>query len=344
MINLNLLILFFIIATLCNFIVMRFGLRLSINKKRQIQNIHHGDISRLGGFSIFLVFSLYVIFFNKSLILFCFFSLIVIIPALLEDINITIAPKKRFLLIIFACALIILSLDQLPNVDLKFVSFFNNYYFQIIFYSLALATLINGQNIIDGTNGLSALTSLSIFGSLLYIGMHLNNIELINNCLIIITLLISFLLFNYPFGKIFLGDTGSYFIGLLAGYLIIKIFGQYPQLSSYSAVVIVFYPCLEIIFSYLRRIIKNKSPFIADNLHLHYKMYFLLKGNNKPSFLHNALVAPLLGIIWLSPIALIPFIVNIPYLSIVAVVILVILYLFMYFIIPNPKKDISKKI
>lgn len=339
MIELNLLSYFFIVSVFLNFFIMRWGHKLSPTSKKQIQNIHLGEVSRLGGLVIFTIFSIYIVFFNNDYLIFWFFSFLIIIPSFIEDIHVIISPKRRFVLILVACLLIIVSIDELPRIDMRPLNIlFDNYIFQIIFYSLALATLINGQNIIDGTNGLSALTSLSIFGSLLYIGVYLNDYEIINICLIMIALIISFLLFNYPFGKIFLGDTGSYFLGLLAGYLTIKIFGSYKSLSSYSAVVIVFYPCLEIIFSYLRRILNKKSPFVADDLHLHYKLYYFIKGDKKPSRLYNALVAPLLGIIWISPLALVPFTVNIPYLSIIAVIILIIIYLFIYFLIPSPKK------
>ena len=42
-----------------------------------------------------------------------------------------------------------------------------------------MTTIINGQNIIDGTNGLSAVTALSIFGSILYLGIYLNDFNVI---------------------------------------------------------------------------------------------------------------------------------------------------------------------
>ena len=337
MISIYLIISIFALSLFGNFLIIYWGHKVSYRSKKQIQNIHNGDVSRLGGIVIFFIFSIYVFFYNSVFLHFWLVSLLIIIPALIEDINIIIKPKVRFFLIITASILIIFSLDQLPHVDLKYLNFLNNFYLQIIFYTLALATLINGQNIIDGTNGLSAMTSLSIFGSLLYLGVYLNDLELINICVIMIIVIISFLIFNYPLGKIFLGDTGSYFLGLLAGYLTIDTFGKYTELSAYSAVIIVYYPCLEIVFSYLRRIIRRKSPFQADNLHLHYKLYYLLLGNNKPRKLYNALVAPLLGIIWISPIALISFTVQLPFLSILAVFVLILIYLFMYFIIPKPQ-------
>lgn len=336
MISIYLIISIFALSLFGNLLIMYWGHKICYQSKKQIQNIHDGDVTRLGGIIIFFIFSIYIFFYNTTFLYFWLTSLLIIIPAFFEDINIIIKPKIRFFFIIIASALIIYSVDQLPHFDLIYFNFLNNFYLQVIFYTLALATLVNGQNIIDGTNGLSAMTSLSIFGSLLYLGVYLKDVELINICIIVIIIIISFLIFNYPLGKIFLGDTGSYFLGLLAGYLTIDTFGRYNELSAYSAVIIVYYPCFEIVFSYLRRVVQKKSPFHADNLHLHYKLYYLLLGNNKPRKLYNALVAPLLGIIWISPIVLISFTVQLPFLSILAVFILILLYLFMYFIIPKP--------
>ena len=150
-------------------------------------------------------------------------------------------------------------------------------------------------------------------------------------------ILISFLLFNFPFGKIFLGDAGSYFIGLLGGYLIIEIFATNPQLPTWSAVIILFYPALEVIFSYFRKIYSHQSPFLPDNKHLHLKIFYLLsQGATKPSRLNNALVAPFLSIIWLSPLAILPISLVLPHLSLMFLAGLVLVYLFFYFSIPDP--------
>tara|TARA_B100001093_G_scaffold517003_1_gene597245 strand:- start:506 stop:1288 length:783 start_codon:yes stop_codon:yes gene_type:complete len=259
-------------------------------------------------------------------------------PAFYEDLNFSIHPLIRLILIFAGCMLIIINLEYLPKFELIFDSFLNNNYFQIIFFTICLATVTNGQNIIDGTNGLSALTSIAIFGSLLYIGLYVNDDQVINISIIVINLLVCFLLFNYPFGKIFLGDCGSYFIGLLAGYLTIYTFGKYPELPSWSAIVILYYPCQEVIFSYFRKIINKKSPFSADNLHLHLKIYHLLQSDRSPSKLFNALVSPFLSILWISPLALIPFAIQNHFLAIMAVILLAFIYAFLYFSIPEPKK------
>ena len=155
----------------------------------------------------------------------------------------------------------------------------------------------------------------------------------------IITLIIAFLLFNYPFGKLFLGDGGSYFLGFLSSYLVVDIFSRYPELPAWSAVSILLYPTLEVIFSYFRKILQKHSPFLPDNLHLHLKIFYLISNKRSKIHLYNALVAPLLGVVWLSPLALLPLSIKYPVWAIIIVVSLILVYLFFYFSIPNPNKN-----
>lgn len=329
----------FFVSIFLNYFIYKQNFLPKNTSATQIQDIHIGNPSRLGGLAIYLVLSGYIFFgeINLKLMLSC--SLIFMVPAFLEDLRVFINPLVRLVAIIMSCFILVMSFPNLPQFDFGFWNIvFNHKIFQIIFFTLALATVINGQNIIDGTNGLSGFTALSIFASILLLGFYCNDLKTINISAAIIATLIAFLFFNYPFGKLFLGDGGSYFLGLLGGYIIIDIFSRNPMLPAWSAVSILIYPTLEVIFSYFRKIIQGKSPFMPDNLHLHLKIFYLISNNNKKSKLFNALVAPFLGIIWLSPLALLPFSLQYPHWSIIITMILVAVYLFFYYSIPNPTK------
>ena len=131
---------------------------------------------------------------------------------------------------------------------------------------------------IDGANGLSGLSALISFFCIFYIGLIYDDSEIMNISSIFIFSLIGFLLLNYPFGKIFLGDTGSYLIGFVIGALVIFIYGKYENLTTWTAVMIVIYPTIEVLFSYFRKILSGQSPFEADNKHLHLVIYRILNS------------------------------------------------------------------
>ena len=328
---------FFIISLIGNFIVMKYGNKFSFTKSSQVQDIHHGKIPRMGGLIMIIVTFIYMLLSQNISSFFFLCSLLILIPALLEDFGMNIKPSIRFCLILLATSILVLNLKVLPQFEIEFLDFIlNNNYFQVIFFSLALATVVNGQNIIDGTNGLSASTGVIIFLCIALVSYECGNFQIFRNAVLMVALLVSFLIFNYPFGKLFLGDSGSYLIGLMGGYWVIEIFAENPQIPTWSAAIILYYPTLEVVFSYFRKIFNNHSPFHADNKHLHLKLYFLISKMNKSSRLYNALVAPFLSIIWLSPLAILPLSLMAPHFSIFLNGALVLIYLFFYYSIPDP--------
>lgn len=331
-------LLFVILPLIFNTILVKWGHFINFNKKKRdgIQTIHLDEVSRLGGLTLIIFFSTYIFLYQIKLAYLLFISLLIFVPAFLEDVGFEINPFIRFILILLSCFLIVLKFKALPEFNIGFLnSIMNNDIFRVLFFTFALAALINGQNIIDGSNGLSSFTSLISFICLLYIGLEFNDYYLIKISTILIILISCFLVFNYPLGKIFLGDMGSYFLGLISGYLVIETFAKYQNLSSWSAVIILFYPIIEVIFSYIRKKIQGKSPFIADDQHLHLKIFFRLsemKGNSK---LTNALVTPFLCIVWLTPLIFIPISIRIDGSSKILLLLMIAIYFIYYYLVPK---------
>ena len=168
------LLIFFFIAILLNYFIYKINFYVKSKDYNQIQDIHEGNPSRLGGLVIYFLFIGFVFLIEKNLSFVLLYSLLFMLLAFLEDLRIFIKPLFRLIAILTSCVFLIVNIPQLPQFDFGSLNIlFNHRMFQIIFFSLAMATVINGQNIIDGTNGLSALTSLSIFTSILYLGFLL---------------------------------------------------------------------------------------------------------------------------------------------------------------------------
>ena len=75
-------------------------------------------------------------------------------------------------------------------------------------------------------------------------------------------------MFNF-FGKVFLGDGGSYLISFVAGIILIKFSNDNFLVSPYYIMALLWYPAYENLFSIIRKKILNKSPSTPDNEHLH---------------------------------------------------------------------------
>jgi UDP-N-acetylmuramyl pentapeptide phosphotransferase/UDP-N-acetylglucosamine-1-phosphate transferase len=85
---------------------------------------------------------------------------------------------------------------------------------------------------------------------------------------------LGFLVYNYPNGKIFLGDGGAYMIGFGIAVSSIKMLKVHPEISPYDVLLMAIYPITELGFSiYRKKILRKTSPTKPDGLHLHMLIY-----------------------------------------------------------------------
>ena len=88
------------------------------------------------------------------------------------------------------------------------------------------------------------------------------------------------LLLILNFGYIFLGDGGSYIVGLIIGYYLINLNNLNINISPYYIAVLLWYPAFENLFSLLRRLANKINVSKPDNSHLHQLLYKFLKTEN----------------------------------------------------------------
>lgn len=310
------------------------------------QQIHIKYTPRIGGL---VIFTLLIIFyfmkgaFNFSSI-FTKVFLVSLIPlaiiSMKEDIFLNTKPMHRLVGIFITSALVIFfSIPDLPTIDLPLLSTLMN--IQLVkytFFILALTLLANGMNLIDGSNGLSGFTSMASIIALGIIAFLSNDIDTMYSCLIFSMILLSFLFLNYPLARVFLGDTGAYLNGIIIGFLIINFYGKHPELPAWSAVLLIFYPIVEVIFSFFRKLYLGKSPFFPDSKHLHIKLYRILnKGINDKSQKSNYLITPFLTVLWLGPPSAATIFFTNSLMCIFVIIIFLFLYGFIYISLPENK-------
>tara|TARA_B100001093_G_scaffold97494_1_gene89467 strand:- start:46 stop:903 length:858 start_codon:yes stop_codon:yes gene_type:complete len=197
----------------------------------------------------------------------------------LDDIKVIVKPSSRLILMIVTLIFLInifsISID---NVDLIFLNFWlQNKLFLTVFLLLCFLFIINGANLIDGFNGLLGINILVINLILMMISLENKENELSILIASQIIMILTFLLFNFPKAKIFLGDSGSYLFGALTSLNVIYTNNLIPEISSFFFCILLFYLFYEVLFSFLRKIIQKKSPLKPDNFHFHMLSYKLLK-------------------------------------------------------------------
>ena len=263
------------------------------------QAFHQSAISRSGGIagiiSLNIFFIINYLLYSKFLLDYFFISNLMFMIGFLDDVKIDISPSKRLvLMILFLLILIHFIPIKILNIDVPVLSsFLKNDIFSSLFLLLCFLFVVNGANLIDGFNGLLAINLIIINIILTYINVQNANIELSFFITGQIVILLSFLLFNFPNAKIFLGDSGSYLFGSLTALNTIMTNNLNPNYSSFFFCILLFYIFFEVFFSFIRKVFQKKSPVHPDNKHLHmltFKKISIKFGGNNGNYINSVVI------------------------------------------------------
>lgn len=295
------------------------------------QDIHSNESPRLGGAIIFS--SLLIMSFKSNHDIYALYSLVLIpifLVSLSEDLYANVKPKIRIIAMVFSSLLFLIMFDYpIPIISIPIIGdLLSNTIFGSIFLIFCITIITNGFNLIDGSNGNAVLTGISISSVLALFSTINNDLILLSFLIFFITVLIFFALFNFPLGKIFLGDSGAYIVGFVTSTTCIIIFYNNPLFSSWNAILLLFYPAFEVLWSFLRKVLKGKSPFLPDRNHLHIIVFDYLVSKKLSTNYANNLV-----VVFLSPIVCLgPFFVFLnPFASISSVMMKLILCFLVYY-------------
>jgi UDP-N-acetylmuramyl pentapeptide phosphotransferase/UDP-N-acetylglucosamine-1-phosphate transferase len=139
----------------------------------------------------------------------------------------------------------------------------------VVFTAFAVGGVANSINIIDGFNGLASSVSTLAFLGYAMIAWQVGDFDLAGMALVLAACVCGFLLVNWPLGKIFLGDGGSYFIGFALAWVAVMLLERNHSISAFAALVVCVHPVTEVLFSVYRRKMKKMHPGHPDRLHFH---------------------------------------------------------------------------
>ncbi len=263
------------------------------------QAFHDSPVTRSGGIasiiSLSIFFGIYYLLYSKVLYDYIFVSFTMFLIGFLDDLKINIRPSRRLQMMIFSLFVLIYFLPiKISNIDIPFlITLLSNEFFSSLFVLLCFLFVINGANLIDGFNGLLTINIIIINVILTYININNLNLEFAILLISQIIILLSFLLFNFPNSKIFLGDSGAYLMGSLLALNTIITNNLNPNISSFFFCTLLFYIFFEVFFSFLRKVIQKKSPIHPDSLHLHMLSFYKISsifGKNKGNFLNSIFI------------------------------------------------------
>lgn len=174
---------------------------------------------------------------------------------------------------------------------------------------ITVGGLANAMNIIDGYNGLSGVVACVILAGLAYVAFQVGDALIIRAALAMIGAIVGFLLWNWPWGRIFLGDGGAYLIGFWIAELSVLLVSRNPDVSPWCPMLLVAYPVVETFFSIYRRVVlRQGNPGVPDAVHLHQLIFRRLVrwsvGSREARQLkmRNSMTAPYLWLVSSLPV------------------------------------------
>ncbi len=243
---------------------------------------------------IFLVFFL-LFFIDDTNFHLKIFLLLIFIIGLISDTNFLSNPNIRFFLQFTLVFYFVFSLDlRIFGIGLDFIDYYlSNKYVNYFFSIFCILILVNGFNFIDGLNTLALGYFLIVICSLTFVeNKYFYDFNIFTSYWSILFLLFLYLLILK--GNLFLGDSGSYILGLYLGVKIIFINKTYPEISAWYFALLLWYPAFEILFSIIRKHLNKKSPFKPDSEHLHQAIFLKIK-NIYPNEYANPITANLIN-------------------------------------------------
>lgn len=249
------------------------------------RKVHNKPMPRLGGLAIFLTFLFGYILFgyvNEQMISVLIGGFIIILLGICDDIKPIRARYKLIVQIIASCVVVFYGNIVLSNISvLGFSLYFGWWSYPLtIFFILAI---INAINLIDGLDGLCSGTSAIFFASIIVIAILLDRLYGLDVllCVIMLGACLGFLVYNKPPASIFLGDTGSTFLGFIIAIIALLGYKTATFTSLFIPIIVLLLPILDTVFAMIRRFLKGEGIGVPDKEHLHHQILKVSKSTKK---------------------------------------------------------------
>jgi len=240
------------------------------------RRMHKDSVPKLGSLGIFFSFLLgYMLFGEQSIQMNSVLigGFIIIITGLIDDIK---PIKAKYKLIGQIAAALIITLYG--NIVMTELTAFNLHlefkWMSIPATIFFIVATINCINLIDGLDGLSSGIGSIYFLTIGIIGIMMRNSGSLEMTLSFIMLgsTLGYLLHNFAPAKIFMGDSGSMFLGYIIAVVALLGFKNVTLTSLFIPILLLAIPILDTLFSIIRRLLKGESIATPDKQHLHHQL------------------------------------------------------------------------
>ena len=287
-----------IISTIISFLIIRKNKYFKFINRSELRINNNKEILRFGGLSIFISFftTFFIIinygelanqlenFSNRNILLFSSFLFFII--GFLDDI-VALPPIPRLLGQILISVItwlggLKLFAYQLPIFGQFLEGLSISPIISLLITTIWIVGITNAYNWIDGLDGLAAGISIFSLIGFLFLGLSAENIFIVLVSSILLGSSFGFLYHNFYPAKIYMGDSGSYFLGSIISLLAILLMNDKSyEVSLLSPLIILSIPILDMSSVIFKRIWESRSPFYPDRSHLHHKLIDLGLSHRK---------------------------------------------------------------
>ena len=258
-------------------IIKKAAVHIGAMDEPNARKIHKVPMPRLGGLAIYLAFLLgYILYVevNNQMLSILIGSFLLILIGLIDDIK-SVPARYKLIAQIISAAIVVLY----GNLSFTEISILGNkiYFSKVIGSILSIIFIVaitNAINLIDGLDGLAAGISSIYFLTIAIIAFILNRIGGLDVIISLIMLgaTLGFLFHNFPPAKIFMGDTGSLFLGFMVSVIALLGYKVTTFTSLIVPIIILAIPIFDTIFAILRRLLKGQNIGVADKEHFHHQL------------------------------------------------------------------------
>jgi len=260
-----------------------------------VQKFHETPVPHIGGALLFTGFfiGLWLLPAAQEIrLLLLVASLPVFIAGITEDCTRKIEPTLRMIAALLSITIAFFYLDiGIRSLNFAWPDYLlsNFNFLSLLFTLLVVGGLINAINIIDGYNGLMAGYSVLVLLAIAHVSHILGDGLVFQLSLTLTASLAGFFVFNFPLGKIFMGDGGAYFVGLMMAVIGLMLGIRNDEVSHWFVLLLFIYPLYETAFSIYRRKLLHKTDVSQpDANHLHSLIYRKLISCDR--FKHNKVI------------------------------------------------------
>ncbi len=241
------------------------------------RKVHTKPMPRMGGLAIFGSFLVgYMLFARMSVQMLSILigGFIIILVGIFDDIKPVSAKIKFLVQIVASCVVVFYGNIVLSHIDVLGFNFDFpvplNYIVTIFF----ILSITNAINLIDGLDGLASGVSTIYFATISIIAFILNQMQGLDTILSLIMLgaTLGFLLHNFYPAKIFMGDTGSLFLGFTISVIALLGFKATTLTSLIIPIVILAIPIFDTVLAIFRRLLKGENIGTPDKDHFHHQL------------------------------------------------------------------------